>query len=348
MEYADSGDLYQRIVDFQRKGCYMSEKFIWSTLITVAQGLAVLHDLSILHRDLKSANVFLNRDGKAKLGDMNVSKVAKAGMLHTQTGTPYYASPEVWNDEPYDFKSDIWSLGCVIYEMAALKPPFRAEDMEGLYKRVMTGEYPNLPRSFSADLSTLVTKLLQRNASDRPTASNFKTGQLLALPIVAKRISPIAQSQSSDLNLLSTIVFPKNISLLADRLPESMYPGELRSNSTEPLGKYELPRFTKRERSTRMLPTYKTSMTPSPEKLSSVLARERPDYSMISYKKVLREDYGALKIPRVKYPRPELLRPRQRPEPNYLRGPKLVRIKPKLAHANLGPIQRRDTSYLLI
>ena len=61
-----------------------------------------------------------------KLGDLNVSKVAKKGMMHTQTGTPYYASPEVWKDKPYDHKSDIWSLGCVLYEMITLLPPFRA------------------------------------------------------------------------------------------------------------------------------------------------------------------------------------------------------------------------------
>jgi len=73
-----------------------------------------------------SANVFLTKSGAAKLGDMNVSKIAKNGLLYTQTGTPYYASPEVWKDQPYDSKSDIWSLGCVIYEMTTLQPPFQA------------------------------------------------------------------------------------------------------------------------------------------------------------------------------------------------------------------------------
>lgn len=69
---------------------------------------------------IQSANIFLTKAGEAKLGDLNVSKVAKNGLLYTQTGTPYYASPEVWKDEPYDSKSDIWSLGCVIYEMTTL------------------------------------------------------------------------------------------------------------------------------------------------------------------------------------------------------------------------------------
>ena len=106
----------------------------------IASGLKALHDLKIFHRDLKSANVFLQSNGDIKLGDMNVSKVAKKGLLYTQTGTPYYASPEVWRDQPYDQKSDVWSLGCVTYEMSALKPPFRADDMEGLYKKVIRGK----------------------------------------------------------------------------------------------------------------------------------------------------------------------------------------------------------------
>lgn len=68
-----------------------------------------------------------------------MSKLAKGAMLHTQTGTPYYASPEVWKDQPYNEKSDIWSAGCVLYEMAALKPPFTANDMAELYKKVIRG-----------------------------------------------------------------------------------------------------------------------------------------------------------------------------------------------------------------
>jgi len=79
-----------------------------------------------VHRDIKCANLFLTKDGVLKLGDLNVSKVAK-GMLSTQTGTPYYASPEVWQDKPYDLKSDIWSVGCVLFEMCALSPLFKAE-----------------------------------------------------------------------------------------------------------------------------------------------------------------------------------------------------------------------------
>lgn len=149
MEYSDDGDLYQKIVKHQKHGKFMDEAAIWKIFISMVQALKLLHSKNILHRDLKSANVFLSRNGRAKLGDMNVSKVAKKGLLYTQTGTPYYASPEVWRDKPYDSKSDIWSLGCVLYEMATLKPPFRASDMNGLYKRVLKGQYPPIDKKFS-------------------------------------------------------------------------------------------------------------------------------------------------------------------------------------------------------
>ena len=93
MEFADDGDLFQKIVRHQKANQLIDEKDIWKTLILMTQALKVLHDKQIFHRDLKSANVFLYRNGKSKLGDLNVSKVAKKGLLYTQTGTPYYASP---------------------------------------------------------------------------------------------------------------------------------------------------------------------------------------------------------------------------------------------------------------
>jgi NIMA (never in mitosis gene a)-related kinase len=80
---------------------------------------------------------------------LNVSKVLKKDLADTQTGTPYYASPEVWKDQPYGVKSDIWSLGCVLYEMAALKPPFIAHDLKGLYRKVCAGKYDKLPSTYS-------------------------------------------------------------------------------------------------------------------------------------------------------------------------------------------------------
>ena len=115
------------------------------------------------------------------MGDMNVSKITERGFCMTQTGTPYYASPEVWKDEPYDEKSDIWSLGCVLYELIALKPPFRAEDMEGLFKKVTRGIYQRLPQEYSQDLNGIIRALLQVNPDIRPSCD-----KILNMPQVLK------------------------------------------------------------------------------------------------------------------------------------------------------------------
>ena len=129
----------------------------------------MLHDLSIVHREVKCANLFLTSDGILKLGDLNVSKVAKWGMLQTQTGTPYYCSPEVWQGKSYDFKSDIWSAGCVLYEMCALTPPFNAQSMEGLCRKICEGVVPNLSLNYSKDLNLMVKLCLVQVPKQRPT-----------------------------------------------------------------------------------------------------------------------------------------------------------------------------------
>lgn len=99
MEYAERGDLEKRIRSKRRKEKYFSENEVWYFLLQLLNGLKALHSANILHRDLKSANVFLTRLGEVKLGDLNVSKIINQDSFkHTQTGTPFYASPEVWND----------------------------------------------------------------------------------------------------------------------------------------------------------------------------------------------------------------------------------------------------------
>ncbi|MCQ2821659.1 MAG: protein kinase [archaeon] len=227
MEFADKGDLFQKITACRKCGAHFEEQDIWRVFIQMVKGLQALHELKILHRDLKSANIFLYSDGLAKLGDLNVSKVAKKGLGYTQTGTPYYASPEVWKDQPYDSKSDIWSLGCVTYEMASLKPPFRAENMEGLYNKVIKGKYPKLPSYYSGDLDEIIKLLLQVNAKDRPSCA-----QILRHPLVVKRLEFFKEnskvkdcltSEAEESELLKTIMIPKNISSLRERLPGANY-----------------------------------------------------------------------------------------------------------------------------
>lgn len=238
MEFADDGDLYQRILKQQKANQLIDEKEIWKTLIQMTKALRILHEQKIFHRDLKSANVFLNRNGSSMLGDLNVSKVAKKGLLYTQTGTPYYASPEVWRDQPYDSKSDIWSLGCVIYEMTTLKPPFRAQDMNGLYKRVLKGAYPEIPKKYTKDLADVIMRMLSVDPRLRPNCQ-----QILEMEQVRKRYHKLFPNESSTdvtrgddtygrtgdaddiskFDLLNTIKVPQNLAQLTKRLPKSNY-----------------------------------------------------------------------------------------------------------------------------
>ena len=222
MEFADRGDLYQKIVAHKKSAKFFEESDIWRIFIQLVKGLKALHDLKILHRDMKSANVFLFSNGCAKLGDLNVSKVARRGLGYTQTGTPYYASPEVWKDKPYDHKSDVWSLGCVLYEMITLRPPFRAKDMEGLFNKVCKGQYSRIPDRFSDDLFKIVQYLLIVNSIQRPSCD-----QILQHPIIMKRIEYFKSFGSEDENedkcLLKTIHMPKNLLFLSDKLPKPNY-----------------------------------------------------------------------------------------------------------------------------
>lgn len=136
-DFAEGGDLFELIKTCTKERTLLPEAMVWRYLYHILQGLKYLHNINVIHRDIKAANILLSKDKSvAMLGDMNVSKVAKSKFLFTQTGTPYYASPEVWRDEPYDYKSDMWSLGCLIYELCALVPPFRGKDMQALFTKV--------------------------------------------------------------------------------------------------------------------------------------------------------------------------------------------------------------------
>ena len=233
MEYADNGDLFQLITERKKTKNYFTEQEIWKVFIQLLNGLKALHDFKILHRDIKSANVFLFKGGVCKLGDLNVSKVARKGLGYTQTGTPYYASPEVWEEKPYDSKSDVWSLGCVMYEMITLRPPFQAKSMEELYKKVMRGIYPKLSSKYSEDLSDVIKLMIQVEAGARPSCE-----ELLKMPMITKRIDffntnkdfDITEEQNESINkkfeLLKTIIVPNKLENLAKNLPKPNYDTE--------------------------------------------------------------------------------------------------------------------------
>ena len=197
LEYADAGDLQSKITAHKNVHKYFSEKTIWSIFIQMVQGIKALHDKNIIHRDLKSANIFLMRNGICKLGDLNVSKEAKTGLLRTQTGTPYFASPEVWSGKPYGVKSDIWSLGCILYQMTTLKMPFQGNNFKEVYSNVLKCKYAPLPKIYSKDLDLIIKKLLQIEPDKRPSAK-----EILEDSIIKEKIKIIFCDSEKRVNTL--------------------------------------------------------------------------------------------------------------------------------------------------
>ena len=229
MEYADDGDLHSKIEKMKKAGGFFKEPIIWSYAIQMIEGLKALHDKKIMHRDLKSANIFLVKDKhQCKLGDMNVSKVIKEKVLKTQTGTPYYASPEVWNDNPYSYKSDLWSIGCVIYELCALRPPFQGKDLDELYENVCKGKPERINKIYSDDLWKMILMLLQVDVDKRVDCNQFLNSDLIKKKIEEMKNNPKTFLEALNLDknkkvqddefLLKTIKF-NDISEIKAQLP---------------------------------------------------------------------------------------------------------------------------------
>ena len=177
MEYAPYGDLNKIITDNNKLKIYFSETELLNIYLQIASGLKAIHSKQIIHRDLKSANIFITQknDLILKIGDFNVSKkIDYLNLKNTQTGTPYYASPEVWENKPYDFKSDIWSLGCLFYEIASLSTPFKGLNMKELFECIEKGIFAPLPKQYSNNITKIIKMCLRHDANLRPNINDIK------------------------------------------------------------------------------------------------------------------------------------------------------------------------------
>merc|ERR1719253_1651089 len=175
MDYADGGDLHERISRTRKAMKTFSEDKIvrWFTEATLA--LKYMHDKHVLHRDLKSQNLFLTSQDRLRIGDFGISKVLEstAAFARTTIGTPYYLSPEICMEKPYSYASDIWALGCILYELAALRVPIDASSLQSLVHKITRGPLPQVPSNYSQELRQLCGDLLHRDQAQRPTATDI-------------------------------------------------------------------------------------------------------------------------------------------------------------------------------
>ena len=168
MDYADCGDLQKKIKEARDGGMnYLKEEQILNWFIQVCFAMKHCHDRKVLHRNLKSSHIFLNSGGTVKLGDFGHAKVLKKDLEKTETtvGSPEYLSPEIINNKPYSFQSDIWSLGVLLYEMCALQLPFKGGNILLLGMKIEQGQYAALPTHYSNELRDLVSKMLNQDPS---------------------------------------------------------------------------------------------------------------------------------------------------------------------------------------
>jgi NIMA (never in mitosis gene a)-related kinase len=136
----------------------MPENTILDLFTQICLGMKHVHDRKIIHRDLKGANVFLTKKGIVKIGDFGIAKVLSCTVQQARTmvGTPYYLSPEIVQSKPYNSKTDIWSMGVMLYELCALRPPFDAPSIHLLSMKIIRGVYNPIPACYSSEIKTLI------------------------------------------------------------------------------------------------------------------------------------------------------------------------------------------------
>ena len=183
MEYCDGGDLAAQIKAARRN--MFSESKILHWFVQIALGVHYMHTNNVLHRDLKTQNIFLTGNGRLVLGDLGISKVLEGTMDFAKTciGTPYYMSPEIFKNKPYSYKSDVWALGCVLYEMTTLNHAFDSNSINGLAQKIIKGKYPPIHSKYSRQLRELIGEMLMLEPRQRPDMD-----QILRKPVVKKHI----------------------------------------------------------------------------------------------------------------------------------------------------------------
>lgn len=171
LEYANAGDLSKMLDYCRKKQTALTEKNVWNFFSQVCTGLSYMHGQRVMHRDLKPANILINRDGTIKLGDLGLSAILSATSDNARSlvGTPYYMAPERLSEQEYNFKADIWSLGCLLYELVTLYPPFYEpnQNLQMLMSKIRNLNYRPIAGQYCAEVTFIVNSCLRFQPQER-------------------------------------------------------------------------------------------------------------------------------------------------------------------------------------
>ncbi|CAF4428376.1 unnamed protein product [Rotaria magnacalcarata] len=175
MAYCEGGDLYTKLKEKKAKKESLAEDQLIEWFIQICMALQYIHDKNILHRDLKTQNIFLTKNDIVKVGDLGIARALESASEFATTivGTPYYMSPEIFSQKPYGQKSDIWALGCCVYEMTTLEHAFNAKDINSLVIKILREQTPQMSKKYSEPLTDIIKSMLKKNPDDRPTAKQI-------------------------------------------------------------------------------------------------------------------------------------------------------------------------------
>ena len=183
MEYCEEGDLFYHIQQQKSQKQHFPEKTVLNWFLQAIMAVEFIHRSQVLHRDLKSSNIFLTSCGSIKIGDFGIAKVLSTThqISNTLVGTPNYLSPELCDNKPYTYKADMWALGCVLYELLALKVPFQSNNLLELIVKIGKDDIEPLPKQYSKEIKGLVRSLLSKDEKKRPNCK-----EILAKPMFIK------------------------------------------------------------------------------------------------------------------------------------------------------------------
>ena len=225
MEFAEGGDLSTKINKLKSTKKYFTEKFIWKTLIQILIAINYLHKKGIIHHDLTSSDIYFKSE-IIKIGKLvTCNYIKKIAISINQIKYSFYTAPEILEKKSYDFKCDIWSIGCIIYEMASLDLPFKGDKIKILYNNIKKGKRPKIPKKYSIELQSVINNILIIDPTKRPSAEELLGSYIIKQKIIELTIDCDNSSEIMDINE-NDVYMSNNDKYIKNILPRNNYSKE--------------------------------------------------------------------------------------------------------------------------